>query len=335
LLAPYELNPRNPYDMPDLAGARTGAPVGPLLAKTAAYSFQLQELSPGLTFQPSLCRGGPNGQNIPCSLLKPALRCMGPTLPMPRQLISWESAVFLGPLCDPLYPFDSRLGPFAPPRAGKAGVSANSARTPVPTRNYKLAGMPAVWKALLARPGSFPGVPIPFSTLGPTLSSFGERFYNPLQIFNAHLWAVELFEMRGHRLPCSITFWDCPFRKVRRDSKGQFSGWLGESCRGISHLSEAAFPIRHYLPRPISSNLHHLRFRGAGSRPYGALPRPTIPPSMGAASILFLFTNSTVCRGQKESATSPRTKSAAVRGNGTDMSFSRRPGPILGESLQM
>jgi len=61
------------------------------LAKTAQYSFQLTA-STGPDFPPSYVGGGPNGQNIPCSLLKPALPVFLNRAAMARQINLVESA---------------------------------------------------------------------------------------------------------------------------------------------------------------------------------------------------------------------------------------------------
>ncbi|HZE82177.1 MAG TPA: carboxypeptidase regulatory-like domain-containing protein, partial [Candidatus Polarisedimenticolia bacterium] len=96
LLATYEVNPGNPQTCLDLANQGQGCGT---FGEDSPYSFTLPA---GQTFHLPYVGGGPNGQNIPCSILKPSTACVitGAAGGTPITLVGIRP--YSSPLCDPL-----------------------------------------------------------------------------------------------------------------------------------------------------------------------------------------------------------------------------------------
>ncbi|HXM94539.1 MAG TPA: carboxypeptidase regulatory-like domain-containing protein [Candidatus Dormibacteraeota bacterium] len=327
LLATYEVNPGNPTTCLDLATFGQGC--GPF-GEDAPYSFSLRA---GQLFHLPYVGGGPNGQNIPCSILNPAPACIVTGATGGTQITLVGIRPYSSPLCDPL----SGTGC---PTGGKPVFSGIFSEDTIAHSNYN--SLQALFEKRFSHGLQFQAS-YTFSKSLDNASSF-ESALNPLN-FNS-TYGLSAFDSR-HRFVFNYV-WDLPI--PRYDGfKGQLlDGW---EVSGILTF-QSGFPIRITSQADIELLDTTFDFEAPGqpnlAGPFKRVdPRSTVcaaftgplagagaPPCASISGFVFdpnLFTNATVPAGTIGKA--PRSICCGPGINSTDMSFSKRTN--FGERLQM
>jgi len=314
LLATYELNPGNPTTCNDLV--TYGQACGPF-GEDFPYSFLLPT---GKQFHLPYVGGGPNGQNIPCSILKPSQACIvtgASNAQGGTQITLVGIRPYSSPLCDPL-----SLTAAGCPTGGanaKPVFSSIFSEDTLAHSNYN--SLQALFEKRFSHGLQFQAS-YTFSKSLDNASSF-ESAFNPLN-FNA-TYGLSNFDAR-HRFVFNYV-WDLPIPKYE-GFKGQIlDGW---EVSGILTF-QSGFPIRITSQADIEQLDTTFDFEEPG-QPNLTAPFKTHNPRIdGFVFDPNLFTNSTVAAGTIGNA--PRTICCGPGINGTDMSFSKRT--KLGERLQM
>jgi hypothetical protein len=307
LLATYEVNPGNPQTCLDLAAQGQGCGA---FGEDSPYSFTLPQ---GQTFHLPYVGGGPNGQNIPCSILNPATACIvtGAAGGTPITLVGIRP--YSSPLCDPL----TGLGC---PTSGAPVFSGIFSEDTIAHSNYNS------FQALFEKRFSH-GLQFQASyTLSKSLdnaSSF-ESALNPLS-FNA-TYGLSNYDAR-HRFVFNYV-WDLPV-PVFEGLKGKIlDGW---EVSGILSF-QSGFPIRITSQDDVEQLDSTFDFEAPG-QPNLTAPFHTqdIRKNGGFAFDPNLFTNDTVAPGTIGNA--PRSICCGPGINNWDMSFSKQT--RFGERWQM
>jgi hypothetical protein len=330
LLATYEVNPGNPQTCLDLANLGQGC--GPF-GEDSPYSFVLPA---GQTFHLPYVGGGPNGQNIPCSILKPSTGCVitGATGGTPITLVGLRP--YSSPLCDPLTGTGC-------PTSGAPVFSGIFSEDTIAHSNYN--SLQALFEKRFSHGLQFQAS-YTFSKSLDNASSF-ESALNPLN-FNS-TYGLSNYDAR-HRFVFNYV-WDLPVPKFEGFKGKLLDGW---EVSGILSF-QSGFPVRITSQDDVELLDTTFDFEEPGQPNFvGAFksvnPRSTVcaaftgplaqsldpaapacQPVSGYAFDPNLFTNSTVAQGTIGNA--PRSICCGPGINNWDMSFSKQT--KFGERWQM
>jgi hypothetical protein len=330
LLATYEVNPGNPQTCLDLANLGQGC--GPF-GEDSPYSFVLPA---GQTFHLPYVGGGPNGQNIPCSILKPSTACVitGATGGTPITLVGLRP--YSSPLCDPLTGTGC-------PTSGAPVFSGIFSEDTIAHSNYN--SLQALFERRFSHGLQFQAS-YTFSKSLDNASSF-ESALNPLN-FNS-TYGLSNYDAR-HRFVFNYV-WDLPVPKFEGFKGKLLDGW---EVSGILSF-QSGFPVRitsqddvelldttFDFEEPGQPNLvgpfKSVNPRSAVCAAFTGLlaqsldpAAPACQPVSGYAFDPNLFTNSTVAPGTIGNA--PRSICCGPGINNWDMSFSKQT--KFGERWQM
>jgi hypothetical protein len=338
LLATYEVNPGNPYTCLDLiaAGQTCGA-----LGEDGVFSFNLMA---GQTLRLPYTAGGPNGQNIPCPIVKnPSAACTvtGTAAGVPITLVGIRP--YSSPLCNPL------TGTGCPTASGAPVFSGIFSEDTIAYSNYN--SLQALFEKRFSHGLQFQAS-YTFSKSLDNASSF-ESALNPLN-FNS-TYGLSNYDAR-HRFVFNYV-WDLPVPKFEGFKGKLLDGW---EVSGILSF-QSGFPVRitsqddverldttFDFEAPGEPNLV-ARFKSVDPRskvcaPFtGPLsapdPKTQVPPPCNLVSgYVFdpnLFTNDSTIGGPQVGTigNAPRSICCGPGINSTDMSFSKQT--RLGERFQM
>ncbi len=313
LLATYEVNPGNPQTCLDLANQGQGCGT---FGEDSPYSFTLPA---GQTFHLPYVGGGPNGQNIPCSILKPSTACVitGAAGGTPITLVGIRP--YSSPLCDPL----SGAGC---PTSGAPVFSGIFSEDTIAHSNYN--SLQALFEKRFSHGLQFQAS-YTFSKSLDNASSF-ESALNPLN-FNS-TYGLSNYDAR-HRFVFNYV-WDLPVPKFQGFKGKLLDGW---EVSGIVSF-QSGFPVRITSQDDVEQLDTTFDFEAPGQpnivAPFKSVnPRSTVcaQPVSGYAFDPNLFTNSTVQAGTIGNA--PRSICCGPGINNWDMSFSKQTS--LGERFQM
>jgi outer membrane receptor protein involved in Fe transport len=330
LLATYEVNPGNPQTCLDLAAQGQGCGA---FGEDSPYSFTLPA---GQTFHLPYVGGGPNGQNIPCSILKPSTACVitGAAGGTPITLVGIRP--YSSPLCDPL----SGAGC---PTSGAPVFSGIFSEDTIAHSNYN--SLQALLEKRFSHGLQFQAS-YTFSKSLDNASSF-ESALNPLN-FNS-TYGLSNYDAR-HRFVFNYV-WDLPVPKYEGLKGKLLNGW---EVSGIVSF-QSGFPVRitsqddveqldttfdfeapgqPNIVAPFKSVNPRSTVCAAFTGPFAQALDPTAPncqPVSGYAFDPNLFTNATVQAGTIGNA--PRSICCGPGINNWDMSFSKQTS--LGERFQM
>ena len=330
LLATYEVNPGNPQTCLDLANQGQGCGT---FGEDSPYSFTLPA---GQTFHLPYVGGGPNGQNIPCSILKPSTACVitGAAGGTPITLVGIRP--YSSPLCDPL----SGAGC---PTSGAPVFSGIFSEDTIAHSNYN--SLQALFEKRFSHGLQFQAS-YTFSKSLDNASSF-ESALNPLN-FNS-TYGLSNYDAR-HRFVFNYV-WDLPVPKFQGFKGKLLDGW---EVSGIVSF-QSGFPVRITSQDDVEQLDTTFDFEAPGqpnlvgafksvnprstvcaafTGPLAQALDPTAPPCQPVSGYAFdpnLFTNSTVQAGTIGNA--PRSICCGPGINNWDMSFSKQTS--LGERFQM
>jgi hypothetical protein len=333
LLATYEVNPGNPQTCLDLAALGQGC--GPF-GEDSPYSFTLPT---GQVFHLPYVGGGPNGQNIPCSILKPSPACVITGGPGGTPITLVGIRPYSSPLCDPL----TAAG--CPVASGAPVFSGIFSEDTIAHSNYN--SLQALFEKRFSHGLQFQAS-YTFSKSLDNASSF-ESALNPLN-FNS-TYGLSNYDAR-HRFVFNYV-WDLPVPKYE-GFKGRFlDGW---QVSGIVSF-QSGFPVRITSQDDVELLDTTFDFEAPGqpnfapgatfkkvnprntvcapfTGPLAQAVDPTAPACQPVTGFAFdpnLFTNATVAAGTIGNA--PRSICCGPGINNWDMSFSKQT--WFGERLQM
>jgi hypothetical protein len=306
LLATYEVNPGNPTTCNDLATLGQGC--GPF-GEDSFYSFMLPANTP---FHLPYVGGGPNGQNIPCSILKPSQACIV-TFPVATQITLSGIRQYSSPLCNPLSPTGAGCPTKAPVFSGIFSEDT------IAHSNYN--SLQALFEKRFSHGVQFQAS-YTFSKSLDNASSF-ESAFDPLN-FN-RTYGLSAFDAR-HRFVVNYV-WDLPVPKYEGFKGKLLDGW---EVSGILTF-QSGFPVRITSQADIEQLDTTFDFEAPGQPNLTGTFKTHDPRKDGFVFDPGLFTNNTVAAGTIGNA--PRSICCGPGINNTDMSFSKRT--PLGEKLQM
>ena len=308
LLATYEVNPGNPQTCNDLAALGQGCGA---FGEDSPYAFTLPQ---GQVLHLPYVGGGPNGQNIPCSITNPSAACVitGAAGGTPITLVGIRP--YSSPTCDPL------TGTGCPTITGAPAFSGIFSEDTIAHSNYNS------FQALVEKRFSH-GLQFQasytFSKSLDNASSF-ESALNPLN-FNA-TYGLSNYDAR-HRFVFNYV-WDLPLPKYDGFKGKLLNGW---EASGIISF-QSGFPIRITSQDDVEELDSTFDFEAPG-QPNLTAPFHTqdIRKNGGFVFDPNLLTNDTVAPGTIGNA--PRSICCGPGINNWDMSFSKQT-PI-GERLRM
>jgi hypothetical protein len=307
LLATYEVNPGNPQTCLDLAAQGQGCSS---FGEDSPYSFTLPQ---GQVFHLPYVGGGPNGQNIPCSILKPSAQCIitGAAGGTPITLVGIRP--YSSPLCDPL----TGIGC---PTTGAPVFSGIFSEDTIAHSNYN--SLQAMFEKRFSHGLQFQAS-YTFSKSLDNASSF-ESALNPLN-FNA-TYGLSNYDSR-HRFVFNYV-WDLPVPKFDGFKGKLLNGW---EASGIISF-QSGFPIRITSQDDVEELDTTFDFEAPG-QPNLTAPFHTqdIRKNGGFVFDPGLFTNDTVAPGTVGNA--PRSICCGPGINNWDMSVSKQT--HFGEKWQM
>jgi len=307
LLATYEVNPGNPQTCLDLATQGQGC--GPF-GEDSSYSFTLPA---GQVFHLPYVGGGPNGQNIPCSIQNPSAACVitGAAGGTPITLVG--TRLYSSPLCDPLTGTGC-------PTSGAPVFSGIFSEDTIAHSNYN--SFQALFEKRFSHGLQFQAS-YTFSKSLDNASSF-ESALNPLN-FNA-TYGLSNYDAR-HRFVFNYV-WDLPVPKFDGFKGKLLNGW---EVSGILSF-QSGFPIRITSQDDVELLDTTFDFEAPG-QPNLTAPFHTqdIRKNGGFVFDPGLFTNDTVEPGTIGNA--PRSICCGPGINNWDMSFSKQT--RFGERWQM
>jgi hypothetical protein len=330
LLATYEVNPGNPQTCLDLATLGQGC--GPF-GEDSPYSFTLPQ---GQTFHLPYIGGGPNGQNIPCSILKPAAACIitGAAGGTPITLVGTRP--YSSPLCDPLTGAGC-------PTSGAPVFSGIFSEDTIAHSNYN--SLQALFEKRFSHGLQFQAS-YTFSKSLDNASSF-ESALNPLD-FNA-TYGLSNYDARNRFVFNYV--WDLPVPKFDGFKGKLLDGW---QVSGILSF-QSGFPVRITSQDDVELLDTTFDFEAPGqpnlvgtfkkvnprstvcaafTGPLAQAVDPTAPDCQPVSGYAFdpnLFTNATVTPGTIGNA--PRSICCGPGINNWDMSFSKQT--MFGERWRM
>ena len=330
LLATYEVNPGNPQTCLDLANQGQGC--GPF-GEDSPYSFTLQ-LQPGQTFHLPYVGGGPNGQNIPCSILKPSTACVLTSAANGQEITLSGIRPYSSPLCDP---FTGAGCPAAPVFSGIFSEDT------IAHSNYN--SLQALFEKRFSHGLQFQAS-YTFSKSLDNASSF-ESALNPLN-FNS-TYGLSNYDARQRFVFNYV--WDLPVPKFDGFKGKLLDGW---EVSGIVSF-QSGFPVRITSQDDVEQLDTTFDFEAPGqpnrvgafksvnprstvcaafTGPLAQAVDPAAPACVPVSGYAFdpnLFTNATVVPGTIGNA--PRSICCGPGINNWDMSFSKKTS--FGERLQM
>jgi carboxypeptidase family protein len=330
LLATYEVNPANPQTCLDLANLGQGC--GPF-GEDSPYSFVLPA---GEVFHLPYVGGGPNGQNIPCSILKPSPSCVITGAPGGTPITLSGLRLYSSPLCDPL------AGTGCPAVPVFSGIFSEDT---IAHSNYN--SLQALFEKRFSHGLQFQAS-YTFSKSLDNASSF-ESALNPLN-FNA-TYGLSNYDAR-HRFVFNYV-WDLPIRQMDGFKGKLLNGW---EVSGILSF-QSGFPVRitsqddvelldttfdfeepgqpNFAPGASFKTVNPRNtVCAAFTGPLAQAVDPTAPACQPVSGYAFdpnLFTNATVPLGTIGNA--PRSICCGPGINNWDMSFSKQT--KLGERFNM
>jgi hypothetical protein len=309
LLASYELNPGNPNTCNDLAALGQGCSA---FGEDLPYSFTLQ---PGQTLHLPYVGGGPNGQNIPCSITKPSSACVfTATAPTPITLVGIRP--YSSPLCNP-------IGGVGCPVNGTPVFSGIFTENTVGWSNYN--SFQAMLQKNFSKGLTFQAA-YTFGRSFDNSSSF-ESNLNPLNF--AATYGPSAYDARQRFVVNYV--WDLPIPKFD-GLKGKFlNGW---ELSGIATF-QSGFPIRITSLGDVEELDSTYLFEQSGEPNFAAgytgLVKTNIRQTGGFVFNPNQFTNATVAPGTIGNA--PRTICCGPGINNWDMSFMKET--MLSERFRM
>jgi hypothetical protein len=331
LLATYEVNPGNPQTCLDLITQGQGCGS---FGEDGAYSFVLPQ---GQTFHLPYVGGGPNGQNIPCSILKPAQACIitGAAGGTPITLVGIRP--YSSPLCDPL----TAVG--CPTTTGAPPFSAIFSEDTIAHSNYN--SFQALFEKRFSHGLQFQAS-YTFSKSLDNASSF-ESALNPID-FNG-TYGLSNYDAR-HRFVFNYV-WDLPVPQYDGFKGKLLNGW---EVSGILSF-QSGFPVRVTSQDDVELLDNTFDFEAPGqpnlvskvktvnprstvcaafTGPLAQIVDPTAPACQPVSGYAFdpnLMSNATVALGTIGNA--PRSICCGPGINNWDMSFSKQT--RFGERWQM
>jgi hypothetical protein len=309
LLATYEVNPGNPQTCLDLATLGQGC--GPF-GEDSPYSFTLQD---GQVLHLPYVGGGPNGQNIPCSIPKPSAACVITGAPGGTPITLVGIRRYSSPLCDPTSPTGAGC-----PTSGAPVFSGIFSEDTIAHSNYN--SFQALFEKRFSHGLQFQAS-YTFSKSLDNASSF-ESALNPLN-FNA-TYGLSNYDARQRFVINYV--WDLPVPKFEGLKGKLLDGW---EASGILSF-QSGFPIRITSQDDVELLDTTFDFEEPG-QPNLTAPFHTqnIRQNGGFAFDPNLFTNDTVQPGTIGNA--PRSICCGPGINNWDMSFSKQT--RFGERWQM
>jgi hypothetical protein len=308
LLATYEVNPGNPQTCNDLAALGQGCGA---FGEDSPYVFTLPE---GQVLHLPYVGGGPNGQNIPCSITNPSSACVitGKAGGTPITLVGIRA--YSSPLCDPL------TGIGCPTSTNAPAFSGIFSEDTIAYSNYN--SFQALFEKRFSHGLQFQAS-YTFSKSLDNASSF-ENALNPLN-FNT-TYGLSNYDAR-HRFVFNYV-WDLPIPKYDGFKGKLLNGW---EASGIISF-QSGFPIRITSQDDVEELDNTFDFEAPG-QPNLTAPFHTqdIRKNGGFVFDPSLFTNDTVTPGTIGNA--PRSICCGPGINNWDISFSKQT-PI-GERLRM
>ncbi len=330
LLATYEVNPGNPQTCLDLAAQGQGCGS---FGEDSPYSFVLPQ---GQVLHLPYIGGGPNGQNIPCSIQNPSAACVitGKAGGTPITLVGTRP--YSSPLCDPLTGAGC-------PTSGAPVFSGIFSEDTIAHSNYN--SLQALFEKRFSHGLQFQAS-YTFSKSLDNASSF-ESALNPLN-FNA-TYGLSNYDSR-HRFVFNYV-WDLPVPKYDGFKGKLLNGW---EASGILSF-QSGFPVRITSQDDVELLDTTFDFEEPGQPNFAGTfktvnPRSTVcaaftgplaqaidptalacQPVSGYAFDPNLFTNATVAPGTIGNA--PRSICCGPGINNWDMSFSKQT--RFGERWQM
>ncbi len=332
LLATYEVNPGNPQTCLDLAAQGQGCGS---FGEDSPYSFVLPQ---GQVLHLPYIGGGPNGQNIPCSIQNPSAACVitGKAGGTPITLVGTRP--YSSPLCDPLTGAGC-------PTSGAPVFSGIFSEDTIAHSNYN--SLQALFEKRFSHGLQFQAS-YTFSKSLDNASSF-ESALNPLN-FNA-TYGLSNYDAR-HRFVFNYV-WDLPVPKYDGFKGKLLNGW---EASGILSF-QSGFPVRitsqddvelldttfdfeepgqpNFAPGASFKTVNpRSTVCAAFTGPLAQAIDPTAPACQPVSGYSFdpnLFTNATVPAGHIGNA--PRSICCGPGLNNWDMSFSKQT--RFGERWQM
>ena len=332
LLATYEVNPGNPQTCLDLAAQGQGCGS---FGEDSPYSFVLPQ---GQVLHLPYIGGGPNGQNIPCSIQNPSAACVitGKAGGTPITLVGTRP--YSSPLCDPLTGAGC-------PTSGAPVFSGIFSEDTIAHSNYN--SLQALFEKRFSHGLQFQAS-YTFSKSLDNASSF-ESALNPLN-FNA-TYGLSNYDAR-HRFVFNYV-WDLPVPKYDGFKGKLLNGW---EASGILSF-QSGFPVRitsqddvelldttfdfeepgqpNFAPGASFKTVNpRSTVCAAFTGPLAQAIDPTAPACQPVSGYSFdpnLFTNATVAPGTIGNA--PRSICCGPGINNWDMSFSKQT--RFGERWQM
>ncbi len=332
LLATYEVNPGNPQTCLDLAAQGQGCGS---FGEDSPYSFVLPQ---GQVLHLPYIGGGPNGQNIPCSIQNPSAACVitGKAGGTPITLVGTRP--YSSPLCDPLTGAGC-------PTSGAPVFSGIFSEDTIAHSNYN--SLQALFEKRFSHGLQFQAS-YTFSKSLDNASSF-ESALNPLN-FNA-TYGLSNYDAR-HRFVFNYV-WDLPVPKYDGFKGKLLNGW---EASGILSF-QSGFPVRitsqddvelldttfdfeepgqpNFAPGASFKTVNpRSTVCAAFTGPLAQAIDPTAPACQPVSGYSFdpnLFTNATVAPGTIGNA--PRSICCGPGINNWDMSFSKQTS--FGERWQM
>jgi hypothetical protein len=308
LLATYEVNPGNPQTCNDLAALGQGCGA---FGEDSPYVFTLPQ---GQVLHLPYVGGGPNGQNIPCSITNPSAACVitGATGGTPITLVGIRP--YSSPTCDPL------TGTGCPTTTGAPPFSGIFSEDTIAHSNYN--SFQALFEKRFSHGLQFQAS-YTFSKSLDNASSF-ESALNPLN-FNA-TYGLSNYDAR-HRFVFNYV-WDLPIPKFEGFKGKLLDGW---EASGIISF-QSGFPIRITSQDDVEELDTTFDFEAPGQPNLtGPFHTQDIRKNGGFVFDPSLFTNDTVAPGTIGNA--PRSICCGPGINNWDMSFSKQT-PI-GERFRM
>ena len=310
LLASYELNPGNPNTCNDLAALGQGCSS---FGEDSTYSFTLPA---GQTLHLPYVGGGPNGQNIPCSITNPSSACVitGAAGGTPITLVGIRP--YSSPLCNP-------VGGTGCPVNGTPTFSGIFSENTVAWSNYNS------FQAMLQKnfsKGLMFQVAYTYGRSFDNASSF-ESALNPINF--AATYGPSAYDAR-QRLVINYVY-DLPVPKMDGFKGKLLDGW---ELSGIASF-QTGFPIRITSTDDVEELDNTYLFEAPGepnfAPGYPTLFKTNIRQTGGFAFDPNNFTNSTVAPGTIGNA--PRTICCGPGINNWDMSFLKET--MLNERLRL
>ncbi|HET6932419.1 MAG TPA: carboxypeptidase regulatory-like domain-containing protein [Candidatus Acidoferrum sp.] len=304
LLATYEVNPGNPNTCNDLAALGQGC--GPF-GEDSPYQFTLPA---GQVFHLPYVGGGPNGQNIPCSIQHPSAACVITGQPGGTPITLVGTRLYSSPLCNPLTGTGC-------PVTGVPPFSGIFSEDTIAHSNYN--SFQALFEKRFSHGVQFQAA-YTFSKSLDNASSF-ESALNPLN-FNA-TYGLSNYDAR-HRFVVNYV-WDLPIPKYDGFKGALLNGW---EASGILSF-QSGFPIRITSQDDVEELDTTFDFEAPGQPNYntaaGFIPghfvKQDIRKNGGFVFDPNEFTNSTVAPGTIGNA--PRSICCGPGINNWDMSFSK------------